>query len=164
MRMFNKKSILSIMMVLVMALSVFSLSVFAEEGAVAPDELFDTPVASPAPGAEDVNYAEDLPLIVGEEDLKNLVQDSVLNPEEIKTTGSMEGVGQPEIGVPSESGDETEPATKTPNMIFEPMRFVHTLKFMGVGMIGIFIVMGVIIVSVVVLNKVTSPKKKSDDE
>ena len=45
-----------------------------------------------------------------------------------------------------------------------PMAFVENLKYMGVGMIGIFIVIGVIILSVVVLNKATSPKKKSDEE
>lgn len=45
-----------------------------------------------------------------------------------------------------------------------PMAFVENLKYMGVGMIGIFIVIGIIILSVVVLNKVTAPKKKSDED
>ena len=113
MRIFNKKSILSIMLVFIVAFSVFTLSAFAED--------------PPALGTNDVPQAED--------------------------------ISMPETG--DETGDETDhEATK---MIFEPMRFVHTLKFMGVGMIGIFIVMGVIIVSVVVLNKVTSPRKKTDD-
>lgn len=109
MRIFNKKSILSIMLVFIVAFSVFTLSAFAED-----------PLAS---GTNDVPQAED--------------------------------VSVPETG--DETGDEAA------KMIFEPMRFVHTLKFMGVGMIGIFIVMGVIIVSVVVLNKTTSPRKETDD-
>ena len=34
---------------------------------------------------------------------------------------------------------------------------------MGVGMVGIFVVIGAIIVSVAVLNKLTSPKKESNE-
>ena len=45
-----------------------------------------------------------------------------------------------------------------------PMAFVDNLKYMGVGMIGIFLVIGVIILSVVVLNKLTAPKAKSDKD
>ena len=48
--------------------------------------------------------------------------------------------------------------------MFEPMNFVNNLIYMAAGMLGIFIVIGVIMVSVVVLNKLTSPKKKSDDQ
>ena len=48
-------------------------------------------------------------------------------------------------------------------MNFNPAAFVENLKYMGVGMLGIFIVIGVIILSVVVLNKVTAPKKSSDE-
>ena len=49
-------------------------------------------------------------------------------------------------------------------MNFNPAAFVENLKYMGVGMLGIFIVIGVIILSVVVLNKVTSPKKNNTEE
>ena len=49
-------------------------------------------------------------------------------------------------------------------MNFNPMAFVENLKYMGVGMLGIFIVIGVIVLSVVVLNKVTAPKQKSDED
>ena len=48
-------------------------------------------------------------------------------------------------------------------MNFNPAAFVENLKYMGVGMLGIFIVIGVIILSVVVLNKVTAPKKITDE-
>ena len=48
---------------------------------------------------------------------------------------------------------------------FSAMAFVENLKWMGLGMLGIFIVIGVIILSVNILNKVTAPKseKKSDE-
>ena len=43
---------------------------------------------------------------------------------------------------------------------FDPMRFLENLSYMGVGMLGIFIVMGTLIVGTALLNKVTSRKKK----
>jgi 1,4-dihydroxy-2-naphthoate octaprenyltransferase len=48
--------------------------------------------------------------------------------------------------------------------MFEPMNFVHNLKYMGLGMLTILIVIGAIIVATVVLNKVTSRKKKDSEE
>ena len=48
---------------------------------------------------------------------------------------------------------------------FSAMAFVENLKWMGLGMLGIFIVIGVIILSVNILNKVTAPKsEKNNDE
>ena len=47
-------------------------------------------------------------------------------------------------------------------MNFNPAAFVENLKYMGVGMLGIFIVIGVIILSVVVLNKLLAPKKTDE--
>ncbi len=47
-------------------------------------------------------------------------------------------------------------------MQFNTMAFVENLKYMGLGMLGIFIVIGVIILSVVVLNKVTAPKEDEE--
>ncbi len=49
-------------------------------------------------------------------------------------------------------------------MEFNPSAFVENLRYMGLGMLGIFIVIGVIILSVVVLNKVTAPKLQKKDE
>ena len=49
-------------------------------------------------------------------------------------------------------------------MQFNPSAFVENLSYMGLGMVGIFIVIGVIILSVVVLNKVTAPKPQKKDE
>ncbi len=47
-------------------------------------------------------------------------------------------------------------------MYFNPMAFVENLKYMGLGMLGIFIVIAVIMLSVVVLNKVTAPKENDE--
>ena len=42
-------------------------------------------------------------------------------------------------------------------IIFEPARFVSTMiDFMGAGMLGIFIVIGLIVVATMILNKVTA--------
>ena len=49
-------------------------------------------------------------------------------------------------------------------MQFEPMAFVENLNIMGVGMLGIFIVIAAIIISVFVLNKLTAPKPEKKDE
>ncbi len=50
-------------------------------------------------------------------------------------------------------------------MNFTAMNFVTNLKYMGIGMLGIFIVMGVIIGSVYLLNKAFKPRKgKSEDD
>ena len=43
-------------------------------------------------------------------------------------------------------------------LIFEPKNFIENLYRMGTGMLGIFIVIGIIILATVVLNKVTSKK------
>ena len=47
---------------------------------------------------------------------------------------------------------------------FNPMKFVDSLSYLAKGMVGILIVMGLIIVTTVVLNKVSSRKKKQGDE
>ena len=43
-------------------------------------------------------------------------------------------------------------------MTFNPSAFINNLYFMGVGMLGIIIVMGVIIGVTVLLNKLTAKK------
>ena len=42
---------------------------------------------------------------------------------------------------------------------FEPMKFVENLRYMGTGMLGIFVVIGIIIVATVIINKATGTKK-----
>ena len=45
----------------------------------------------------------------------------------------------------------------------DPMRFVDTLKYMGVGMLGIFIVMGILIVGTGLLNRILRGKNKNNE-
>ena len=40
--------------------------------------------------------------------------------------------------------------------MFEPMNFIYNLKYMGVGMIGIFIIIGIIIASTYAIGKLTA--------
>lgn len=42
---------------------------------------------------------------------------------------------------------------------FNPMNFVQNVGYMGAGMLGIFVVIGLIIITTVILNKATAPKK-----
>ena len=46
---------------------------------------------------------------------------------------------------------------------FHPENFIHSLSYMGTGMIGIFIVIGLIVLATVVLNKMFSDKSKKDE-
>ena len=41
-------------------------------------------------------------------------------------------------------------------------RFVDSLKHLGKGMLGIMVVMGIIILTTMLLNKLSSKKKKED--
>jgi hypothetical protein len=51
------------------------------------------------------------------------------------------------------------------DIFFEPMNFIKNLGYMGTGMLGIFIVIGLIVVATMILNRVDStPKQKKDDE
>ncbi len=47
---------------------------------------------------------------------------------------------------------------------FNPHAFIETLPYMGKGMLGIFIVIGLIIISATILNKATGKRKKSKDK
>ncbi len=44
------------------------------------------------------------------------------------------------------------------SFVFDPGAFVSSLQYMGKGMLGIFIVIGFIILVTAVINKVTSKK------
>ena len=44
-------------------------------------------------------------------------------------------------------------------MVFDPMAFVDNLYYMGTGMVSILIVMGVLILTTNLLNKLFSKKK-----
>lgn len=43
--------------------------------------------------------------------------------------------------------------------MFNPMNFVNNLPYMAKGMIGVFAVIGIIILVTVILNKVTGKKQ-----
>ncbi len=47
---------------------------------------------------------------------------------------------------------------------FNPMAFVENLRYMGVGMLGVFMIIGVIILATYAIGKFTQPKpnKKED--
>ena len=43
--------------------------------------------------------------------------------------------------------------------MFEPMNFIYNLKYMGLGMLTILIVIGAIVLATMALNKIFSKKK-----
>lgn len=47
---------------------------------------------------------------------------------------------------------------------FEPMHFVDNLRYMGLGMLGIFIVIGAIMLLTMLLNALTSKQDHSDGD
>ncbi|MBE6883985.1 MAG: oxaloacetate decarboxylase [Ruminococcaceae bacterium] len=49
-------------------------------------------------------------------------------------------------------------------MNINPMAFVENLEYMGLGMLGIFIVIGLVVLVTVVLNKVTANKKDDNNQ
>ena len=48
-------------------------------------------------------------------------------------------------------------------IVFNPMNFVNNLVYLAVGLIGIFIVIGLIVIATVILNKLPDGKSKKDD-
>lgn len=59
--------------------------------------------------------------------------------------------------VPTEAAAEATEAAKAV-LGFEPMNFVSNLQYMGIGMLTIFIIIGVIILATGLINKVFSNK------
>ena len=47
---------------------------------------------------------------------------------------------------------------------FEPMNFITNFGIVGAGMLGIFIVIGIIILSIVILNTLTKKKSKKKNK
>ena len=43
-------------------------------------------------------------------------------------------------------------ASKAPSFTFEPMEFVYNLKYMGIGMLVIFVVIGIIVLTTKLIN------------
>ena len=48
------------------------------------------------------------------------------------------------------------------NLGFEPMNFVDNLQYMGIGMLTIFLIIGAIILTTMLINWIFSRKKKDD--
>ncbi len=46
------------------------------------------------------------------------------------------------------------------NLTFEPMNFINNLSYMGLGMLGIFVVIAILIISVMLLSKFTNKSNK----
>ncbi len=46
--------------------------------------------------------------------------------------------------------------------MFEPIQFINYLKYMGVGMLGVFIIIGIIIASTYAIGKWTAPAKENE--
>ena len=42
--------------------------------------------------------------------------------------------------------------------MFDPIQFVYFLKYMGVGMLGVFIIVGIIIAATYAIGKLTADK------
>ena len=50
------------------------------------------------------------------------------------------------------------------NINFVPMNFVSNLSYLLAGMIGIFIIIGIIVIATAILNAATGKKGKKKDE
>ena len=50
------------------------------------------------------------------------------------------------------------------NFYFNPWEFVTNLRYMGIGMLGVFIIVGVIMVATYLTGYFTEKLKKSKDE
>ena len=49
------------------------------------------------------------------------------------------------------------------NMFFNPALFLEYLPYMGIGMLGVFMIVGVIILSTFVIGKATKPRAKIEE-
>jgi len=49
------------------------------------------------------------------------------------------------------------------DMKFDPMEFINNIGYMGKGMLGIFIVMGIIVIATYLVNLLTSPTPNKKD-
>ena len=45
-------------------------------------------------------------------------------------------------------------------MYFEHMKFIENLKYMGIGMLGVFIIVGIIMASVYVIGSLNNKKNE----
>lgn len=50
------------------------------------------------------------------------------------------------------------------DLIFKPMEFINNLVYMGIGMLGIFIIIAVIMVATYLIGHFTAKKPKNKDK
>ena len=43
-------------------------------------------------------------------------------------------------------------------LFFQPIKFIENLKYMGVGMLGVFIIVGIIMAATYAIGKISSKK------
>ena len=48
------------------------------------------------------------------------------------------------------------------NIVFEPLKFVESLKYMGIGMLGVFMIVGIIVLATYAIAKFTSDTKNGN--
>ncbi len=114
----------------------------AEDGAVMDQDIL---LISPVPDAAapvDGEPAKD-------------TMDAPVYAEDVTTTGTAIGGADGPTAILVAKSDSA--------IDFHPENFVSSLSYMGTGMIGIFIVIGLIVLATVVLNKMFSDKVKKDD-
>ena len=113
----------------------------AEDGAVMDQDIL---LISPAPDAAapvDGEPAKD-------------TMDAPVYAEDVTTTGALIG---------GADGPTAILVAESDGISFHPENFMSSLSYMGTGMIGIFIVIGLIVLATVVLNKLFSDKAKKDE-
>jgi len=49
-------------------------------------------------------------------------------------------------------------------LYFNPMKFVENLKYMGIGMLGVFMIIAIIMAATYGIMRFTSGKKKNDNQ
>ena len=146
------------------------------EDAVAPDAPVapDTPVAyDPAPDTGVAFEGEDILLIAPAPDGETTDGALAVAPEApaanvvISTTVDEEGNiiltmadGSTMIAGKAEA---VKPETEKTGFMFEPANFISNLYYMAVGMVGIFIVIGLIVLATILLNRLFRDKVQKSE-
>ena len=50
------------------------------------------------------------------------------------------------------------------NFVFKPIEFVNNLRYMGVGMLGVFMIVGIIMIATYIIGAASGSSKKKNDE
>lgn len=118
------------------------------------DTLTESPATdgdTPVSGGVDISADAEQ----GSVTVADVIVDEDGNVTLIMSDGTMVNVGT----VSTEENPEEKPEVSN-TFMFEPTNFVGNLYYMGVGMVGIFIVIGIIVLATVLLNKIFSDKSK----